>query len=241
MVWISLGHRNCTTQILDSQHMPPYPYHLYMAFSIFSGSWFSSIISVSHLQRMESLLLLATSASKKTSPWWDDNDATVLRDPVQCKNQLTCPHTNSFFGCCFQSQGSKSLKIIVICALKSYHKSSETQRTWKQPIDLSNRNRKLSSNLPPSIFGASQVRRVHQWGRWLAAVKRKMEPKKKVAASVLDDSLLMVQKSGVHHLRLVSLFPIIYRVSNISKQWLCWDFWTINSSTHWFQHLGEVW
>ena len=39
--------------------------------------------------------------------------------------------------------------------------------------------------------------------------------------------LLMVQKSGIHQLRLVA-FPIIYRVLYIQPV-VAWDFWTINS------------
>ena len=42
-------------------------------------------------------------------------------------------------------------------------------------------------------------------------------------------SLLMVQTSGDHQLRLV-VYPIIYRVLYIPGGWP-WDFWTINSMT----------
>ena len=39
----------------------------------------------------------------------------------------------------------------------------------------------------------------------------------------------MVQKSGVHQLRLV-VYPIVYKVFYIPGGWE-WDFWTINCST----------
>ena len=49
----------------------------------------------------------------------------------------------------------------------------------------------------------------------------------------------MVQKSGVHQLRLV-VYPTIYKVSNIQTV-VVWDFWTINSSIQWANFKRNWW
>ena len=160
-----------------------------MAFSIFSGSWFL-LSSPSHTCKGWKVFCFWPPQRRRKLIHHETTMRLQYSGTVCNVRTNWLAHTQTVVWLLFPISRFKIIKNhdnLCFEIISEIIRNATNLKTthWPCPTETGN----FPQNLPPSIFGASQVLRVHQWGRWLAAVKRKMEPKKKVAASILDDSV----------------------------------------------------
>ena len=163
---------NCSTPILrwlmmvDTKNRLKSVVHRVLMFDPFPGQ---GCFHSGHLQRVQSLLLGATSVGL-------ERPAPLVLSRTRHFNKQT---PSGFLW------NSKSWWCIIPSSVFTCKKTAgKYSKRWWFIIPHSNCHCWGSISPPFSHCPASQWRMVHQWGEWLAAVIRKIEPKKKVAASV---------------------------------------------------------